>query len=154
MTRWEWLRHGDVCTIQFSIATNTCLEVSAGAPSVIHCFMKVKTTPSDCQPNRRDHRPFRPRETISKSGYFNMKKASLEKTSLSLCGWSIVLAFVPSGPSALTAAAQRRCWIEQNAHLPLRNSSTNNTPPPPYTQLPDVAAVLAAIAKTMTMLLS
>jgi hypothetical protein len=49
-------------------------------------------------------------------------KASFEKTSflllsLCLCGWSIVLAFVPSGPSTEAAGAQRR-WIEYSSSPP------------------------------------
>jgi hypothetical protein len=46
-----------------------------------------------------------------------MMKTSLEKASwllisLSLCGWSIVLAFVPGKGPPLEAATQRRWWIE------------------------------------------
>jgi hypothetical protein len=53
---------------------------------------------------------------------FNMK-ASLEKTSflllsLSLCGWSIVLAFVPSGPSTEAAGVQRTRWSEECSSPP------------------------------------
>jgi hypothetical protein len=77
-------------------------------------------------PNQSDRTSPRPQQQPRSNRNFNMKaplkKASFLLFSLSLCGWSIVLAFVPSGPSTEAAGAQRR-WIEGGTRPPL---------PPPF----------------------